>query len=54
MYKVVQGGSVHSATSARLTQELRPKVQVHYWYRLNSTMSYHKESVAILTKEIGI
>ena len=52
-YKVVWGGSVCSVTSARLTQELRPKVQVHYWYRLNSTMSYRKESVAILTKEIG-
>ena len=34
----------------RLTQELRPKVQVCYWYNLSTATLCYKESVALLTK----
>ena len=47
----VQGGSVGSARLLLdLTQELRPKVQVRYWYNLNTATLRYKESVALLTK----
>ena len=36
--------------NARLTQELRPKVQVRYWYSLSTATLRYKESVALLTK----
>ena len=34
----------------RLTQELRPKVLVCYWYKLYTAAFGHKESVVLLTK----
>ena len=38
----------------RLTQELRPKVQVHYLYNLSTAMQSLIESVVLLCKQIGI
>ena len=46
----VQGDLYVPHFKTRLTRELRPKVQVHYWYSLSTTVLCYKESVVLLTK----
>ena len=49
-YEVFRGDLYVSRFKTRLTRELRPKVQVRYWYNLSTATLCCKESVASLTK----
>ena len=50
VYEVFRGDLYVLRFKTRLTQELRPKVQVCYWYNLSTATLCYKESVALLTK----
>ena len=50
VYEVVRGDLYVLCFKTRLTRELRPKVQVRYWYSLSTTALHYKESVVLLTK----
>ena len=50
VYEVFRGDLYVLHFGTRLTRELRPKVQVHYWYSLSTTALHYKESVVLLTK----
>ena len=49
-YKVFGGDLYVLHFKTRLTRELRPKVQVCYWYILSTATLRYKESVVLLTK----
>ena len=49
-YEVFRGDLYVPHFKTRLTRELRPKVQVRYWYNLSTATLRYKESVASLTK----
>ena len=49
-YEVFRGDLQVSHFKTRLVRELRPKVQVRYWYSLNTATLRYKESVVLLTK----
>ena len=49
-YEVFRGDLYVSHFKTRLIRELRPKVQVCYWYNLSTATLRYKESVALLTK----
>ena len=49
-YEVFRGDLYVPHFRTRLIQELRPKVQVRYWYNLSTATLCYKESVALLTK----
>ena len=49
-YEVFRGDLYVPHFKTRLVRELRPKVQVRYWYSLSTTALCYKESVVLLTK----
>ena len=50
VYKVIRGDLYVLYFKTRLIRELRPKVQVCYWYNLSTATLRYKESVVLMTK----